>query len=261
MNNINQPYQGKYLLSDVDGTLMGHDEIISERNLDAIRGFCAGGGRFALATGRSIRSGRWIAQQVGANAPCILFNGAVVYDFAADRPLFVSRLPLPLIPHIKQVLKGLQSCFRIVIATLYDSFEVGVIADPATQKLHCLDAIPEDWIKVIFHVRPEEHDSLVEHLVRQISEEAAVVSSSSTYVEILPRAVSKGTALLKLAEVLGIDLKDIYVIGDYYNDREMLEVAHNSACPANAPSDIQAICQRVVCPVEQGAVAAYIEAL
>lgn len=258
MNTIKKKYEGKYLLSDVDGTLMGHDEIIPQGNLGAIWAFCQEGGRFALATGRSIRSGRWIAQQVGANAPCILFNGAVIYDFEHEQPLFVNKLPLELIPRIKQVLRGLQS-FRIVVSALHQSYEVGAITDPSTQEYSSLDAIPDDWIKVIFHVKPQEHDALVAYLEEHLGGEAAIVSSSTTYVEILPREVSKGTALLKLAEVLDIELKDIYVIGDYYNDQEMLKAALNSACPANAPEDIKAICQQIVCSVEQAAVAEYIK--
>lgn len=260
MNTTKNKFQGKYLLSDVDGTLMGHDEIIPQRNLAAIRAFCQEGGQLGLATGRSIRSARWIAQQIGANIPCILFNGAVIYDYACEQPIVVNQLPVAAVSRIKPLIQQLGS-YRMIVSTLYKSYEVGAITDPATQHRSSLEEIPDDWIKLIFRVKPHEHDALVAYLQQQLGGQAAVVSSSSTYVEILPCGVSKGAALLKLVEIQGLDLKDIYVIGDYYNDQEMLKTAHHTACPVNAPDDIKAICQRVVCSVEQGAVAAYIEAI
>ena len=46
------------LVSDLDGTLIGKDHQIPERNLEAIKRFKEKGGKFCVATGRSIESGR-----------------------------------------------------------------------------------------------------------------------------------------------------------------------------------------------------------
>ena len=51
---------------------------------------------------------------------------------------------------------------------------------------------------------------------------------------------------------------EIAVIGDYYNDWEMLREAKHAACPMQAPDEIKKLCGDIVCPVEEGAVADYI---
>ena len=81
------------LLADMDGTLLGRDLRIPERNLAAIREFMARGGHFSIATGRSIQSGAPYYRQVQPNAPCILLNGVMLYDFRTETVLRVRALP------------------------------------------------------------------------------------------------------------------------------------------------------------------------
>ena len=52
---------------------------------------------FVLATGRPVESGRIVAKDLGLTSPgcyMIAFNGAVLYDCAADRVLLKRSLPI-----------------------------------------------------------------------------------------------------------------------------------------------------------------------
>ena len=69
------------LASDFDRTLSGCDGTIPQANLDAIRYFMDEGGAFTVASGRSIPLFRQKAALVPVNAPCILSNGAILYDY------------------------------------------------------------------------------------------------------------------------------------------------------------------------------------
>ena len=51
------------------------------------------------------------------------------------------------------------------------------------------------------------------------------VFSSENYLEILPSEANKGKLLRKLAAYLGIPLEQVYAIGDFYNDEELLQAA------------------------------------
>ena len=62
------------LVSDIDGTLMNFPAPIPPRNIEALRRFTAAGGRFSVATGRSIASARPYVEQLPVNAPCILYD-------------------------------------------------------------------------------------------------------------------------------------------------------------------------------------------
>ena len=46
-------YENLLLVSDLDGTLIPRGGIISAENREAVQAFVDGGGRFAIATGRT----------------------------------------------------------------------------------------------------------------------------------------------------------------------------------------------------------------
>ena len=74
----------RYLIaSDIDGTYIAPDGSLVQRNLDAIARFRAGGGLFTVSSGRiacTIHPNIPLIPET-LNAPAILSNGAVLYDF------------------------------------------------------------------------------------------------------------------------------------------------------------------------------------
>lgn len=57
-----------------------------------------------------------------------------------------------------------------------------------------------------------------------------VLYSDSRYLDILPKGVSKGSTLLRLAEHLGLDQNRILVAGDTLNDLSMYEAGFQGVC-------------------------------
>lgn len=53
--------------------------------------------------------------------------------------------------------------------------------------------------------------------------------------------VDKGSGLIDLAKILGIDIKDTIAVGDNYNDMSMLKVAGLSVAAGNAIEDIKKV--------------------
>lgn len=70
--------QDIFLVSDLDGTLIGANHTIPQRNIDAIRRFQEQGGRFAVATGRSVNSGERYCRQVQPKGLCVMLNGSIL---------------------------------------------------------------------------------------------------------------------------------------------------------------------------------------
>ena len=97
------------------------------------------------------------------------------------------------------------------------------------------------WVKFIFVYDAAYMEELVSYLNRQDLRGAQLVRSDRMLCEILPRESGKGRGVQRLCELLGVSRDRLIGMGDYYNDRELLEYAGFSAVPANAPADIQAV--------------------
>ena len=61
-----------------------------------------------------------------------------------------------------------------------------------------------------------------------------LVSADEQYLELLPNGVGKEQAMLRAADMLGIERDKIYAAGNYYNDVGMLDFARLSCTPARA---------------------------
>ena len=80
----------KILFVDLDATLLSDDKTVSEENRAAIQKMLLAGHDIVLSTGRPVESGRAVARELELTQPgcyMIAFNGAVLYDCAADRVL------------------------------------------------------------------------------------------------------------------------------------------------------------------------------
>ena len=61
-----------------------------------------------------------------------------------------------------------------------------------------------------------------------------LVSADEQYLELLPNGVGKEQAMLRAADMLGIERDKIYAAGNYYNDVGMLDSARLSCTPEDA---------------------------
>jgi Cof subfamily protein (haloacid dehalogenase superfamily) len=254
-----------YLFCDVDGTLMLTGRIIPEKNLEAIRRFVGKGGHFALATGRSLLPTRSLAERVGANAPCILYNGGAVYDYGRNKLIHVQALSRDGREAVRQVV-GRFPHVRATVCCLEGNYEVGAPMPegfyPSFTPVYThMDEIRGEWLKAVFHVPEDEKDSIMDWIAGQRYPDISLTSSSSFFVELLPESCSKGRGLEELCRLEGICPEHAVAVGDYYNDLELLRRAAFSACVDGAPPEIEAAADLKLCRAEEGAVAMLIEYL
>lgn len=254
------------LVTDLDQTLLDGENGIPKRNLLAIERFRKAGGRFTIATGRSIESARRVIQGLGIDTPAVLNNGSVVYDYKTEQILLQHRLP----DSIKQIAYDLLDRFpsaggeafsgRDVYILQYNDFIHMHIQLEGFPFLEALRGTPtSEWTKVLFADSPE----VILHMSRYAAElqgvDARFVMSSPSYLEILPQSANKGTGLVHLAKNLGVATENTAAIGDYYNDAEMIQAAGIGAFAENAPDDLKKTADIVVGQCKDGAVADLIE--
>lgn len=265
---MHSPIKDILLVSDLDGTLIGKDFIIPERNKQAIARFKQLGGHFSIATGRSAESGRRYIADTAPTAPCILLNGGMIYDYGKEEVLWSLTLPDSCVSYIQRIYDR----FPGVGIEVYGTHSIRFLRTNSYAEAHIahehlqytvigFDEIEFPIYKALF--------AMDASLVKEVANftdtfdhpGARFVSSSGNYLEMLPEHANKGTALKELIKIMGIDINNCYAIGDYYNDVELIEAAGHGVMPENAPEELKAQAELIVGHCEQGAVADLIEIL
>ncbi len=262
--------EGYLLLSDMDGTLLSPDGTISDRNRAAIADFVREGGRFSVATGRTPQSAWARIGSLPINSPGILYNGGAVYDFKTREFLYQRSFRR----------EEIGACIADMLRLFPDAGVIGFEADRAAVLAGCewveqepeaersayvrigVEDLSKEIFKFIFIAPPERVAAMRAWVSRQpVATLLDMVLASGECLELLPKGVSKGSALDWLHARLGIPAERTIAIGDYENDAEMLRVAGIAAAPSNAHPDILALADHVVAHHKDDAVADLLERL
>ena len=75
------------VVCDIDNTLLTAEMQIPSCNVEMIRLFCALGGNFTIATGRTLESAKQAVSELEINAPAIVYGGAMVVDLHSKEVL------------------------------------------------------------------------------------------------------------------------------------------------------------------------------
>jgi len=262
-----QRYANYLFVSDVDGTL-AHFQDIPRRNVEVIEAFTAQGGIFSICTGRAFSSLREMVHQVAVNAPVVTLNGATLYDWQADRPLFTVDFPPVGKAIIPYVLKAFpEAGVMLVTEENYFILRDGRIIDPWVQanqeellgmlghfKTCTPETVPDVLNKYIFQVPPERVQVLVNYCKTFPGVgDLAVFQTQEGSIDVMPVQGTKGQGLRRLAAHMGIDLARTGAVGDHYNDLDMMETAAWSAAVQGAPDALIQTADYMTCPFEEGA--------
>ncbi len=256
----------KFVISDIDGTLVNKNNIVPEINIEYIKKFQALNGTFSIASGRCLNSIRKNFEEISFNGPGILFNGCVVYDFEKDKVLNCCGVDETDSEKIIEFILNNEKykTTGILIYTIDNTYSRrdNIILDELIEVegggFHENEEyeINSPWIKILFaDVKPKLVE-LFEDIKNNFSLDKIDISFSHEYfMELLPKNINKGTAIEFLKYNSEFKNHIIYAIGDYYNDVEMLKKADVSVCPENAPDDIKEMVSAVLCSNNDGVVA------
>ena len=87
------------------------------------------------------------------------------------------------------------------------------------------------------------------------------IRSEKILYEILPKGVSKGAVLCKMAQLLGIEMKNTVAVGDYNNDISMIRAAGRGFAVANAVPEAKEAADYITVSNNEHAIAAIIDGL
>lgn len=239
-------FDGVLLVSDFDDTLIGSDLTLSDENRRAIISFMEQGGLFTVATGRSYLTFLPQISMVPVNAPVVLSNGAVLYDFEKDEPLFESSLPERTVGDLREIIRRFPEIgFEAYHGENMYAFSPNQITKAHAKKVgisytECVSPaeIPRPWIKVIFQQRTEYLMEVQDYVKTRWPEHYEIIFSNHHLLEMTAKGSTKGSLVLKLSNRLGIERSHLYCIGDNQNDIPMLELARIGFCPSDAAQEV-----------------------
>ena len=263
-------FEGLLFCTDLDGTLYTDSKTVSKENLDAIDYFKSEGGLFTFITGRPPISSRDVCATVRPNAPYGCFNGGGIYDPQKEELIWSEILSAEAIELVQEVDRRLP--------------EMGIQFNTGKGVYFCKDNTameyfrkvtglpnligdwndpPEPMMKFVFVHEKEEQILALAELLNSYpkADKFDFIRSEKHLYEILPKGVSKGNVLYKMADLFGIKRENTIAVGDYNNDVSMIRAAGIGFAVANAVDIAKAAADYVTVSNNEHAVAAIVDFL
>ena len=233
---------------DMDGTLLTEEFRLTETTREAVKALTDGGILFVLVSGRMVASLLPFHDELGLSTPVIAYNGAMIWD--VGRQELIEHTPIPY--EIAQEILSFGRTERFHVQYFWDDkfwtternpwLEVYETRTGLTASIaQSLDTFGPDRLpaKVQFITKPSAVPELVLRLRDRFGERLYVTSTLPEYVEMMHPDVSKGRALRRLGEILGVRPQNMLAVGDAQNDETMFEVAGFAVAMGNARDDVK----------------------
>ena len=243
-------FEGILFCTDLDGTLFTDNKEISKQNIEAIEYFKSEGGLFTFITGRMAQTSKDLCRIVKPNAPYGCINGGGIYDHIKDKYLWTKDLSREVLELVEMVIQsmpdmGIQVNTASNIYFCKDNsamvyFRKATGAPLVTGRYNEID---ETILKVLFAHEDENQISLLTDLLKSHpkADNFDFIRSERRLYEILPKGSSKGSLLIKLAELLNIDRSKTIAVGDYNNDISMIKEAGLGIAVENAIAEAKEV--------------------
>ncbi len=234
----------RLIATDMDGTFLDDEKRIPEENWQALLDCAARGIQIVPATGRTVRGIPDEIRTLPGVRYAITTNGAVVADLKEDRIISTCRIPADTAVRVLEMARDSGDDI------MYDAYIDGIgyttqdFYDHAEK--YAVSAGVAALIRKTRQVVPD-HIRYVKEMGRGIDKinmffadmearmrmraaldripELLVTSSLPNNLEINAAGADKGSALLRLAEFLGISREETMAFGDGENDLSMLRAA------------------------------------
>lgn len=262
----------KLICIDLDGTLLDSHQRVSTTNKQAIKKALDLGIEVAIVSGRPNCFTTRIMNQIDERMGHVTFNGA--YYRVAGKS---NRFPID-----KEIIKEIARLGRLYnVRIFFKNKNLGLCtkSDPGILDYdkYKEQTAPKDRIDFHFYVDAPTYfdnndteilkvfswDNNVEGLKKLGAEVSKLPNINfyryDDYFECSSNQTSKGKAILKVADELGIKVEEIASIGDNFNDVPMFEIAGLSIAMENGPIAVKEMCDVVTLNNDENGVAYAIE--
>ncbi|MEV3973965.1 HAD family hydrolase [Streptomyces sp. NPDC050698] len=253
------PDRPTLVASDVDGTLIDHDELVSARTRAAVHAVVESGTPFLLATGRPPRWISPVVEGLGYAPLAVCANGAVVYDSYADRVLSAATLSVDALTELSELalvaLPGAGLAAERVGESAHDAATPQFVSSPDYEhawlnpdntEMSEDEVLAAPAVKLLIRRPGMTSTAMYDALAPHVGALADMTySTENGLIELSAPGITKASGLVAAAERFGFDLSGLVAFGDMPNDIPMLGLARLGVAMGNAHPEAKAAADEV----------------
>jgi len=256
------------IVCDIDGTLVGDDNLIGRRTREALERAIAAGIIVVPATGRPPR---WLAEIIDQLPPlpyAVCANGAVLYDISQDRILHSITLDAATLAWLAGVaheqLPGCGLAAERAGNSAHDAATAPFVAttdyrhawlNPDHVELSERDLISQPAVKMLVRCPGMPSAAMAERMRPIVGAVADLTfSTDNGLIELAAPGVSKAAGFQLLAEIANLPTDSVIAFGDMPNDVAMLQWAGRGVAMGDAHPDAKAAADEITTSVEDDGV-------
>lgn len=238
----------KAIISDLDGTLLNSQHIISDYTKNIIKKIIKEKGvKFIIATGRHYIDASCFMKQLGAESYLISSNGANAHT--SDGKLLINHFMDK--KDVKKILELPMDKDIIINTYTSDGWDVDRMLKDFNEyhkesgfKPNIVDFKNYDKDDILKFCYIGESQK-IEELERMIKEDknlvndVTITASLDICLEIMKKDISKGKTLKEILDKEGIALSETIAFGDGLNDEEMLSIVGKGLIMGNASEKLK----------------------
>ena len=269
----------KLVASDLDGTLVDHNNLIPTNNLNAIHDMEKKNIDFAICTGKTYSITKDICDKCHASYG-IFGNGTQIINLKTGEEIYKNLLPI----------QDFNSCYNLAKKR---NFHVHVYSDTEiiTENLLYMDLRNyvlndnKSTVNLSFKIAENVQDYVINHntsifkLVISSTEDLSnlkneilsnfdlninhirkkgfykdkIINKEYEYLDITPKHIGKGYALEYLSNFLKVDKEDIMSIGDNVNDIDMIKISGKSATLSDSYDEVKKVASYITTNTSENA--------
>jgi transaldolase len=235
------------VLTDVDGTLVTKEKVLTPRALQAVKSLRERGVVFTVTSGRPPFGMRSLVEPLGLTMPMAAFNGGVIV--LPDLSILDERLlPEYVLPALIDLIqsRGLDIFLFRSTDWYVRSLDAPRVSREATT-IQCQPQVVRDFDNVLNGVVKivgvsEDHAQVAacEAAVQeQFGAQLSAARSQPHYLDVTHPSANKGVVIERLSRYLKIPMDRIAVLGDQLNDVLMFKKSGLSIAMGNASNEVK----------------------
>lgn len=232
----------RLVVTDVDGTIVGKDEVLCEAMVDYVKGLAMRGIDYTIATGRVDGLVTEYVERMELKLPYVACNGGTIV--CRGQVLERKTIPLKVLKEVIELadrmdmsvmysVDGVESAYRLTPYVKEQQEKYGRYLEPAGFTEQEWESLVVDKVIVMAKVRDKSLDA-IERLCRGLVPVIGYKRYADKAIDILNPEATKENGIKNLADRLGVAMSEVLFVGDDLNDVECLEQAGIGAAVANA---------------------------
>lgn len=229
----------KFVVSDLDGTLLYSHNVISDYTIETIEKLTNKGINFAIATGRGIQGVERFLKHFKISPYLICNNGANIYNPQGEC-IFEERISKDVTVAILKEIRANNLFYSAFLNNYFYHSKDEEVEDFLSRPLFVEISLekeedcPETNKIIVQDDNPEVITKIANILKEKFSDVAEIMISQPTCVDIAPKNCTKGTGIENLAKIFNLTPNDFMAFGDGENDLVMLKTVGHPVIMENS---------------------------